>query len=69
MSAKYSISVRGKHREWAFTVRGTPEHAADWRADGLDVVEIEYTIPAWVVAAGLVTPWVFGADIIKWLKS
>ena len=53
----------------AFLRPGTPEHAADWRADGLDVVEIEYTIPEWVVAAGLVKPWVFGVDIIKWLKS
>jgi len=69
MSDKYSICVRGKRHEWAFTVKGTAEAAEDWRADGLDVVKLEYTIPGWVVDSGLAGLWMAGADAMRWLRS
>ena len=42
-----TIFVKGQHKTWAFRVTGTPQHLADWRADGLEVDELLNVIPAW----------------------
>jgi len=52
-----SINVRGKKDTWGFEFYGDPKLIDEWRADGLDVIEIANLIPAWVVDLGLTRPW------------
>ena len=66
---KYILTVRGRRHEWSFTVKGKPEWVDDWRADGLEVYLLEYSIPGWVISAGLGHIWVAGQDALKWLRS
>ncbi len=54
----YQLEVRGQHKTWGWYRWGTPEHAADWRADGLEVNEVLNVIPVWVVRLGLARLWV-----------
>jgi hypothetical protein len=58
MKKKLIVFVRGKTTEWSFTFQGDPAHLDDWRADGLQVYEVENSIPAWVVAIGMTRVWV-----------
>jgi hypothetical protein len=60
-----SIDVRGTHKKWGFVFVGDPKHIDEWRADGLDVNEIENMIPEWVADAGLVRPWCFLQDLLN----
>ena len=57
----YITTVRGEHHEWRVTV--AEESVADMRADGIEVLEIVNTIPAWVVDAGFASVWVFAQDL------
>ncbi len=59
MKNKYSITVRGRWHEWAFPVRATPEHAEEWRQDGLIVDEILHEIPQWIMNIGLGGLWMW----------
>lgn len=65
-----SVTVRGKQSEWIFNFQGDPRHLDDWRADGLEVYQIENTIPTWVADFGIVRPWCALQNFInfKWLK-
>lgn len=38
---------------WGFEVRADPTHIAEWRAAGLEVYEVDATIPKWAAAVGL----------------
>ena len=58
------VEVRGKQRSWSFSFYGDPAHIADWRADGLEVFEIENTIPVGVAGFGLTRAWCFVQDLI-----
>ena len=57
---RYTTTVQGKHHEWRVTV--AEESVADMRDDGIEVLEIVNTIPAWVVDAGFSRVWVFAQD-------
>lgn len=61
---RYSLTVHGEHRTWAFDVEAIPEHVEEWRADGLVVDEVMNVIPQWVVEAGLTRVWVFVEDLL-----
>ncbi|GIW32420.1 MAG: hypothetical protein KatS3mg071_2594 [Meiothermus sp.] len=60
----YQLEVRGQHKTWGWYRWGTPEHAADWRADGLEVTEVLNVIPTWVVRLGLTRLWVRLEDFL-----
>lgn len=66
MKKLYSLSVRGKRKEWSFEVLVDPKYISDWRADGLQIDEIVNVIPQWYVDAGLpVRLWCFVQDILN----
>lgn len=48
MKRRYGVMVQGKRDKWMFPIDAKPEHAADWKADGLEVIEIAGTVPAWL---------------------
>lgn len=58
-----SLVVRGRTKDWSFNFMGERKHLKDWREDGLDVVELENTIPEWVAELGLTKVWCFFQDI------
>jgi hypothetical protein len=51
------ISVRGKTGQWAFVFKGDPAFIPIWRADGLEVYEIAYSVPEWIASVGLAPVW------------
>lgn len=57
------INVKGKNKKWGFHFYGDPKYIEEWRADGLDITEIENVIPAWIVDLGLLRPWCFVQDV------
>jgi hypothetical protein len=59
----YVYCLRGRQHEWAVTIKLTPEGAADMRADGIDLGEVWYRVPAWVVQIGLGRLWMRATDI------
>ena len=59
-----SVTVRGNHLSWSFSFYGDPAHIKGWRADGLEVFEIENTIPVGVAGLGLTRAWCFVQDLI-----
>lgn len=60
-----SIAVKGKSSWWGFNFYGDPKHIETWRNDGLDVVEIENTIPQIIADFGLVKQWCFLQDLFN----
>lgn len=59
------VTVKGDRSRWGFAFYGDPKYIPDWRADGLEVYEIENTVPAWVVRAGLVRAWCLVQDVFN----
>lgn len=59
-----SIHVRGKQSLWSFEFRGDPKYIPEWRADGLDVYEVENIIPFWLPPI-LVRPFVIAQDLFN----
>ena len=53
----YSLTVRGKHREWVFDIWANPKYIEEWRADGLIIDEILNIIPQWWVTLGFPVRW------------
>ena len=68
MKNKYSLTVRGKHHEWAFPVYATAKHAEEWRHDGLIVDKVLHEIPQWVMNIGLGGLWMRLNEEMKWGK-
>lgn len=62
---RMAIEVSGSERRWLFTFDGDPKHLDEWRADGLEIIVIENTVPAWVATIGLAGPWCFLQDIFN----
>lgn len=60
---RMSIVVQGRQKRWSFTFYGDPAHLPDWRADGLDVVEVVNVIPWW--AARWPRAWCFAQDVFN----
>jgi hypothetical protein len=63
MRRTYVYFIRGREHEWAVNVELKPESAADMRADGVELGEVWYSMPDWIVYAGLSRAWMFFADI------
>ena len=63
MKRPYVYFLRGAQHTWALNVELTPQSAADMRADGIELGEVWYGIPSWIVAARLGRAWMFLADI------
>lgn len=59
-----SVTVKGENKIWSFNIHEDPQFLIEWRADGLDIVEIENTIPEWV-PGGFVNAWCFLQDIFN----
>jgi hypothetical protein len=59
----YVYFIRGREHEWAVNFDLKPEHAKDMRDDGIELGEVYYEIPAWVVFGGLTRIWMFVSDI------
>lgn len=59
------IIVRGKRHEWLFEVEGTDQDIADWRADGIDVAVVIYSIPVLIAELGLTRAWCFAQDVFN----
>lgn len=64
MKQRCAIIVKGNHHTWSFHFDAKPEYIQDWRDDGLEIDEIYYAIPAWVVNLGLTRPWMFFEDLL-----
>ena len=60
-----SITVRGHSHQWSFEFFGDPRYLDEWRADGLDIVQVENIVPAWVVDLGLTRAWCFAQDVFN----
>jgi hypothetical protein len=58
------VQVRGKHHQWGFMFYGDPKYLDEWRADGLEVEEVEHVIPEWVVQMHMTTAWCFVQSIL-----
>jgi hypothetical protein len=66
MAKKLMIAnVRGKQSTWGFSFYGDPKHIEEWRADGLDVIEIANVIPEWIAELGLTRAWCFAQDVFN----
>ena len=63
MKRNYNLIIRGKEHEWTVSVMADPEHVKDWQADGLQLEEVQYSVPAWAVEAGLLKPYIFIYDL------
>lgn len=63
MKRTYCYFIRGREHEWAVNVELKPESAKDMIADGVELGELYYTIPEWVVNAGLASVWMFCTDV------
>ena len=57
------LEVKGRTKSWGFAFYGDPKHIPEWRADGLEVSEIEILIPVWVLNLGLARAWCFVQDL------
>ncbi len=67
--ATLSITVQGKSgARYAFNFKGDPAHLADWRAEGFDVCEIAYSVPAWAVNLGLLGAWLWATDALRFAR-
>ena len=67
--ARMFVTVRGRQHEWSFQFDGNPDHLEEWRADGLEVNEVEYVVPYWVAAIGLAEWWCFAQALVKKPKA
>lgn len=68
MVKSISITVKGRHKTWAFTFQGDPKHIAEWQADGLNVAEVYNTVPYWAQQLGLTRLWCRVQDAWQFLR-
>jgi hypothetical protein len=57
MTRLYSITIQGTQRTWNHLIWANPEHAEEWRQDGIEVDEVLYIVPDLVQSMGLTRPW------------
>ena len=65
---RYALTVRGSRKTWSFTIDADPAHVEDWRADGLVVDEVIYSIPRWVVDLGGTWLWCRASDVFNFRR-
>lgn len=68
MKKNYTITIKGKEHNWSIITQAEPEHVKDWVEDGLEVYELIYSIPVWVVDLGLEKIWIVVANIFNFRK-
>ncbi len=61
--SEHTIEIRGKTREWCFTVDVDEKYIDEWRADGIKIYRLENTIPQWAQMLGLTHIWCWLQDI------
>lgn len=59
--SRFVATIRGRQHEWSVYV--AEASVEDMREDGIEVLEIVNTIPAWVVDAGFARIWCLMQDI------
>lgn len=66
----HSITVKGNNHTWGFEAYVDPKYLDEWRADGLEIYEIENTVPMWVPTWIPIRLWCFLQDAwnFKWLR-
>jgi hypothetical protein len=52
-----SIEIRGRDKQWAPNFHASKAEIEAMRADGIEVVEIVNTGPAWIADMGLLRVW------------
>lgn len=57
MKKLLSVVVHGKYKTWDFNFVGDDKYLEEWREDGLEIEEVCYTIPVWVVNMKLTRIW------------
>lgn len=62
---KATIHIKGNDHTWVINWNTTQEQMDDMNEDGLEVMELVYSIPMWVVNAGLGRVWCFFEDIFN----
>mgnify|MGYP001309709738 CR=1 FL=1 len=70
----HAITVRGKASEWSVPI--SDQQAEAMREDGIEVLEVHNSMPAWVFEAGMAGPWCFFQDLydlpsrfMRWLRG
>lgn len=63
MRRTYVYFIRGNQHEWAVNVELEPSAAKEMIADSIELGEVYYSIPDWIVYAGLSRSWTFCADL------
>jgi hypothetical protein len=58
------VTVRGHKHTWSFRTYQDPSNLAEWRADGLEIVEVENSVPM-RLPAGLTRAWCFAQDVFN----
>jgi len=65
MKKNYTITIKGKEKTWSINTSAKPEWVKDWCEDGLEIHEILYTVPEFVVYLGLLKPWIWCSDLFN----
>lgn len=60
----YSITIRGRKKEWGFDVWVDPKYVPEWREDGIKIERVYNEIPQWIVKLGLVDFWCWLQDVL-----
>jgi len=63
MTKLVSVEIRGNRSTWGVNWHASQEQIDAMRQDGIEVYELENIVPAWVVDAGLMRPFVFLQDL------
>ena len=58
----YEVLIRGKSHQWSAVVP-TKRQAEAMAEDGMEIIEVHNSMPAWVADSGLAGVWCFFEDI------
>lgn len=62
---KCTVTIKGKDKIWSFEIWAQDSWIKDWREDGLEINEVIYSIPEWVVKLRLIKVWMRCSDIFN----
>lgn len=57
------VEVRGRQSEWGINWYADNEQIEAMRADGIEIFEVENTVPAWIADIGMTAAWCAIQDI------
>jgi hypothetical protein len=63
--------IKGKEKLWSFDVHLDPKYLDEWLEDGLEIDEVFYSIPEYIVNLGLTKMWCKCSDIFnfRWCEK